>query len=237
MGFGLLSVSIWLPIAVGVLLLALGRDDNPNASRWLALVGAIGLIGPALGPLAALAAGAFSAIAVGAAAAAMGVGVLVLALAPVISATQAVMQNQNRANTASAQAESRAFALASAQDSLKAALRGVASAQADAANAAERSDRKIADARRRVEDVVRSAVRVAGQLRLDPVPLGVREHRPPAVGEHPAAGVADEQVALEHRAAVFGEGRADDGLGAIQCGHQRFGPSDPADLWHDDGLR
>ncbi len=41
MGFGLLSVSIWLPIAVGALLLALGRDDNPNASRWLALVGAI----------------------------------------------------------------------------------------------------------------------------------------------------------------------------------------------------
>ncbi len=41
MGFGLLSVSIWLPIAVGAVLLALGRDDNPNASRWLALVGAI----------------------------------------------------------------------------------------------------------------------------------------------------------------------------------------------------
>ena len=135
----------------------MGASGNVASGRILALVGAIGLIGPALGPLAALAAGAFSAIAVGAAAAATGVGVLVLALAPVISATQAVMQNQNRANTASAQAESRAFALASAQDSLKAALRGVASAQADAANAAERSDRKIADARRRVEDVVRSA--------------------------------------------------------------------------------
>jgi NADH-quinone oxidoreductase subunit M len=41
MGFGLLSVSIWLPIAVGVLLLALGRDDNPGMARWLALLGAI----------------------------------------------------------------------------------------------------------------------------------------------------------------------------------------------------
>ena len=41
MGFGLLSVSIWLPIAVGILLLALGRDDQPGVARWLALVGAV----------------------------------------------------------------------------------------------------------------------------------------------------------------------------------------------------
>ena len=41
MGFGLLSVSIWLPIAVGILLLALGRDDNPGVARWLALVGSV----------------------------------------------------------------------------------------------------------------------------------------------------------------------------------------------------
>ena len=41
MGFGLLSVSIWLPIAFGAVLLAVGRDDNPNASRWLALVGSV----------------------------------------------------------------------------------------------------------------------------------------------------------------------------------------------------
>ena len=41
MGFGLLSVSIWLPIAFGAVLLALGRDDNPGAARWLALVGAV----------------------------------------------------------------------------------------------------------------------------------------------------------------------------------------------------
>jgi NADH-quinone oxidoreductase subunit M len=38
---GLLSVSIWLPIAFGVVLLALGRDDKPQVVRWLALVGAI----------------------------------------------------------------------------------------------------------------------------------------------------------------------------------------------------
>ena len=41
MGFGLLSVSIWLPIAFGVLLLATGRDDKPQAARWLALIGAV----------------------------------------------------------------------------------------------------------------------------------------------------------------------------------------------------
>jgi NADH-quinone oxidoreductase subunit M len=38
---GLLSVSIWLPIAFGAVLLALGRDDRPQVVRWLALVGAI----------------------------------------------------------------------------------------------------------------------------------------------------------------------------------------------------
>ncbi len=41
MGFGLLSVSIWLPIAIGILLLALGRDDNPGMARWLALIGSV----------------------------------------------------------------------------------------------------------------------------------------------------------------------------------------------------
>ena len=41
MGFGLLSVPIWLPIAFGLVLLALGRDDHPRAARWLALVGAL----------------------------------------------------------------------------------------------------------------------------------------------------------------------------------------------------
>ncbi|MBS0436010.1 MAG: NADH-quinone oxidoreductase subunit M [Proteobacteria bacterium] len=37
---GLLSLAIWLPIACGVLLLALGRDSNAGAVRWMALIGA-----------------------------------------------------------------------------------------------------------------------------------------------------------------------------------------------------
>ncbi|MGJ7521532.1 NADH-quinone oxidoreductase subunit M [Variovorax sp. LT1P1] len=38
---GLLSLAIWVPIAFGVLLLAIGRDDRANLVRWIALVGAI----------------------------------------------------------------------------------------------------------------------------------------------------------------------------------------------------
>ena len=38
---GLLSLSIWLPIAFGAVLLALGRDDKPQVVRWLALIGAV----------------------------------------------------------------------------------------------------------------------------------------------------------------------------------------------------
>ena len=38
---GLLSVAIWLPIAFGVVLLALGRNENPGAARWTALVGSV----------------------------------------------------------------------------------------------------------------------------------------------------------------------------------------------------
>jgi NADH-quinone oxidoreductase subunit M len=38
---GLLSVSIWLPILAGTVLLAIGRDENAHAVRWLALVAAI----------------------------------------------------------------------------------------------------------------------------------------------------------------------------------------------------
>jgi NADH-quinone oxidoreductase subunit M len=38
---GLLSVAIWLPIAVGVLVLALGRDQNAGAVRWVALLGSL----------------------------------------------------------------------------------------------------------------------------------------------------------------------------------------------------
>jgi NADH-quinone oxidoreductase subunit M len=38
---GLLSVSIWLPILAGVVLLATGRDENADAARWFALVAAV----------------------------------------------------------------------------------------------------------------------------------------------------------------------------------------------------
>ena len=38
---GLLSLAIWTPIAFGILLLAIGRDSQANAVRWLALVGSI----------------------------------------------------------------------------------------------------------------------------------------------------------------------------------------------------
>jgi len=38
---GLLSIAIWLPMAFGVLLLALGRDQNAGIVRALALVGAV----------------------------------------------------------------------------------------------------------------------------------------------------------------------------------------------------
>jgi NADH-quinone oxidoreductase subunit M len=38
---GLLSVSIWLPILAGVVLLAIGRDENAQAVRWLALAAAV----------------------------------------------------------------------------------------------------------------------------------------------------------------------------------------------------
>jgi NADH-quinone oxidoreductase subunit M len=38
---GLLSLAIWMPIAFGVVLLALGRDSQARAVRWLALVGSV----------------------------------------------------------------------------------------------------------------------------------------------------------------------------------------------------
>ena len=38
---GLLSLAIWVPIAVGTLLLALGRDEHARMVRWLALIGAL----------------------------------------------------------------------------------------------------------------------------------------------------------------------------------------------------
>ena len=38
---GLLSLAIWTPIIFGVVLLALGRDDQARSVRWIALVGAV----------------------------------------------------------------------------------------------------------------------------------------------------------------------------------------------------
>ncbi len=38
---GLLSLAIWTPIFFGVVLLALGRDDQARAVRWLALIGSV----------------------------------------------------------------------------------------------------------------------------------------------------------------------------------------------------
>ena len=38
---GLLSLAIWVPIASGVLLFALGRDAQAQAVRWLALAAAL----------------------------------------------------------------------------------------------------------------------------------------------------------------------------------------------------
>ena len=38
---GLLSLAIWTPIAFGAILLALGRDDQAKAVRWIALIGSV----------------------------------------------------------------------------------------------------------------------------------------------------------------------------------------------------
>jgi len=38
---GLLSLAIWTPVLFGVVLLALGRDDQAQVVRWIALIGAV----------------------------------------------------------------------------------------------------------------------------------------------------------------------------------------------------
>jgi len=38
---GLLSLAIWLPIVLGGVLLAVGRDENAGVVRWMALIAAI----------------------------------------------------------------------------------------------------------------------------------------------------------------------------------------------------
>src|SRR5688500_3471460 len=40
-GLPILSLTIWVPIAFGLLVLAIGRDSNPAPARWAALVGSI----------------------------------------------------------------------------------------------------------------------------------------------------------------------------------------------------
>ncbi|MDI1349177.1 NADH-quinone oxidoreductase subunit M [Aquabacterium sp.] len=37
----ILSLAIWLPVAFGVLLLAVGRQENAGTARWIALIGAV----------------------------------------------------------------------------------------------------------------------------------------------------------------------------------------------------
>lgn len=38
---GLLSLAIWMPVAFGLVLLAMGRDEQAQTVRWLALIGAV----------------------------------------------------------------------------------------------------------------------------------------------------------------------------------------------------
>jgi len=38
---GLLSLVIWLPIAFGLVLLAIGRDEQARSVRWVALIGSV----------------------------------------------------------------------------------------------------------------------------------------------------------------------------------------------------
>ncbi|MDO9157900.1 MAG: NADH-quinone oxidoreductase subunit M, partial [Burkholderiaceae bacterium] len=38
---GLLSLAIWMPVFFGVVLLAMGRDDQAKVVRWVALLGAV----------------------------------------------------------------------------------------------------------------------------------------------------------------------------------------------------
>ena len=37
----ILSLAIWLPIIVGILVLAVGSDSNPGPTRWIALIGSV----------------------------------------------------------------------------------------------------------------------------------------------------------------------------------------------------
>src|SRR3990167_2126994 len=37
----ILSLAIWVPVAFGILLLAIGRQENASVTRWVALIGAL----------------------------------------------------------------------------------------------------------------------------------------------------------------------------------------------------
>jgi len=39
--YPILSIAIWLPILVGLLVLATGSDRNPAPARWIALIGSV----------------------------------------------------------------------------------------------------------------------------------------------------------------------------------------------------
>ena len=39
--YPILSIAIWLPILVGLLVLAIGSDRNPAPARWVALIGSV----------------------------------------------------------------------------------------------------------------------------------------------------------------------------------------------------
>lgn len=139
----------------------MGTSGNIASGRILGLVAAMSILGTMAGPVAAVAAAGLLSIASAAGAAVAGVGVLVLALAPVIGAFQAVTQQQERAGTTAGQAAGKALALAGAQDSLRSALRGVASAEADAAQAVERAARRIEDAKLAVTRAYEQAAEAA----------------------------------------------------------------------------
>ena len=137
----------------------LGNGANGGRLRILALTAAIFGLGPALIPIAGVGAAAMASIAIGAIAAAGAVAVLLLALGPIVGAIQAVTQAHRQSSSAASSAASRAIQLANAQDSLKAALKGVKDAQLDAANAAITSSERIADAERARDEAVRTAAR------------------------------------------------------------------------------
>jgi hypothetical protein len=138
--------------------LAMLRAQADNAGGGMSNLALAALaLGPALAPIGAVGVGAMAAIAVGATAAAGAVGVLVIALAPIIEAVQASTAAQAQAGAAAGSAASKALQLASAQDALKQAQRGVTSAIEDAREAEIRSAEAIKQAQQSVVDAKQRA--------------------------------------------------------------------------------